>query len=171
VSLSRRLVLPTLGSTAVLVLLLALRTLPAARSFAIWFLLLAAGVLLALVRDVGHRDGTPRAGRFEAALRRHPRRPVTPAELVRMERELELGIASADNAHRRLLPLLRAAAAARLASGHGIDFSRQPDAARELLGEETWNVLRPDRPAPEDRHAPGLPRSVVVATIERIEAL
>ena len=72
-----------------------------------------------------------------------------------MERELVLGSADADHAHRRLLPLLRGTAAARIAARHGFELERRPDAARALLGEDVWELLRPDRPEPEDRHAPG----------------
>ena len=88
-----------------------------------------------------------------------------------MEREILLGIADADHAHRRLLPLLRATAAARLASRHGLELDRRPDLQRELLGREVWELLRPDRPAPADRHGSGLPREQVVAVIERVESL
>ena len=88
-----------------------------------------------------------------------------------MERELVLGVADADHAHRRLLPLLRAAAAARLSAKHGLELERRPEAARALLGEDVWELLRPDRPEPENRHAPGVPKERLAAVIERVEAL
>jgi hypothetical protein len=88
-----------------------------------------------------------------------------------MERELVLGSADADHAHRRLLPLLRSAAAARISAKHGFELARRPEAARALLGDDVWDLLRPDRPQPADRHAPGLPRAEVAAVIERIESL
>ena len=31
-----------------------------------------------------------------------------------------------------------------------------PAAARALLGEEAWELVRPDRPRPQDTFAPGL---------------
>jgi hypothetical protein len=80
-------------------------------------------------------------------------------------------MAGAGHAQHRLIPILREAAAARLGSRHGIELERKPAAARALLGEETWELLRSDRPAPEDRFAPGVPRARVVATIERLESL
>jgi hypothetical protein len=88
-----------------------------------------------------------------------------------MERELELGIAGAGHAHHRLLPLLRSAAVARLSSRHGVELDRRPEAAEALLGEDAWELLRPDRPEPADRFAPGVPRERVAAMIERIESL
>jgi len=88
-----------------------------------------------------------------------------------MDRELVLGSADADHAQRRLLPLLRATAAARIASRHGFQLERRPEAARALLGEEVWDLLRPDRPQPEDRHGPGVRRERIVAVIDRVESL
>ena len=91
--------------------------------------------------------------------------------VVLLETALELGIADATHAHRRLLPLLRAAATARLASRRGVELDRRPEAAEALLGEDVWELLRPDRPAPADRHGPGVPREQVAAAIERVESL
>ena len=164
----RRLLLPLATAILVLVLLLALRPLSTSRALAGWILLVAALALLETARSAPeHR----RASRFEAALRRKPGAPTRPAELERIQRQLELGVGSADFAHRRLLPLLRTAAAARLTARHGVDLARQPERASELLGQEAWTVLRPDRPVPEDRHAAGIPLRRIAAAIDRIEAL
>ena len=64
-----------------------------------------------------------------------------------------------------------AAASARLASRHGIELERRPEAARAMLGEDVWELLRPDRPEPADRHGPGVPREQVAAVIEALESL
>jgi hypothetical protein len=161
---------PAALAAVALALLLALRPLSTSRALAIWIVLVAALALAALYRQ-GRARGAPRTSRFEAALRRSATPAAQPLELARMERELELGIASATHAHRRLLPLLRAAAAARLATRHGIEIDRRPEAARALLGPEVWELLRPDRPAPADRHGAGPSRETVVAAIEKLEAL
>ncbi len=159
-------------ATVALVVLLATRMLSTSRSLAIWILLLAAIALSVLVRRLRRGDGPQHARRFEAALRgRPPAAVVESPELVRTERELALGVASAAHAHRRLLPLLRAAAAARLSSRHGIELDRRPDAARALLGDDVWDLVRPDRPEPQDRHGPGVPRKRVAAAVERLESL
>jgi MoxR-like ATPase len=105
-------------------------------------------------------DG-PAHSPYERALTRKPEPPGRPSELVRVERELTLGTSSAGQLHNRLIPLLRDAAVARL----GRDLSR------ERLGDEAWELLRPDRPEPEDRNAPGVSlRRVrsVVSTLERL---
>lgn len=164
-------VFPLVAATIALVAVLATHALSVTRALAIWIIVLAAVVLAGLVRSVREGDGPHRTRRFEAALRRRPAESSTPVELVRMDRELELGITNASYAHRRLLPLLRTAAAARLGTRHGLDFERRPGAARALLGDDVWELLRPDRPGPADRHGPGVPRKRIVAAIERVESL
>jgi hypothetical protein len=171
VRLARSLALPAAVALLALPVLLALRPLPTSRALAIWLLLLATISLVVLVRRFRRADGAGRARRFEAALRGPATAPSPPVELLRMERELELGVASAGHAQRRLLPLLRAAAAARLGSRRGLELERSPDAARALLGEDVWELLRPDRPEPTDRHAPGPPRERIAAVIDRLETL
>jgi len=167
----RGLGLPIFVAVVVLVVLLAIPALSTSRAFAIWVLVLAALTLVELVRRSRHRPGRQRGSHFEAALRVRPAKAPEPVELLRIERELELGIADATHAHRRLLPLLRAAATARLASHRGIELDRRPDAACAVVGEEAWEFLRPDRPEPIDRHGPGVPRDRVAALIERVESL
>jgi hypothetical protein len=160
---------PVFVATASLVVLLAVRPLSTSRALGIWVVIVTALALLLLVRR--SRATAPHVSRFDAALQGRTTAASEPVELLRMERELELGIASAGSAHHRLLPLLRAAAAARLASRHGIDLDRRPDAARALLGEEAWEWVRPDRPEPADRFGRGVPRESVTAVIERVESL
>jgi len=169
VRVAARLAWPTFAALVALVTLLAIPPLPTARALAIWVVLVTA---LALLLLIGYSPGGPKpAPRFEQALR--GRKPAAPqaVELLRMERELVLGIADAEHAQRRLLPLLRSAAAARLAARHGFELERRPEAARDLLGDEVWELLRPDRPEPEDRHGPGVPRDEIAAVIERVESL
>jgi hypothetical protein len=166
----RRLLYAVAIAAITLVPLLQIHPLPTARALAIWILLLTTIALYVIVRD--RRDGTSRqASRFEGALRR-PKRPRTePAQLLRMDRELGLGVSSAWHAENRLLPRLRAVAAARLVSRHGIELDRRPDAARALLGDDIWELLRPNRPVPEDQNGPGVAHDRVVAVIERLETL
>jgi hypothetical protein len=171
VRLAGRLIKPALVAAVVLVVLLSLPNLQTSRALAIWVVLVAALVLLTLVRHSGGHDWPGPRQRFDEALRRKKPAPSQAVEFLRMERELSLGMADADHAHRRLLPLLRAAAAARLASRHGIALERRPEIAHALLGDDVWELLRPDRPDPEDRHGPGVAREQVVAVIEAVEAL
>jgi hypothetical protein len=100
-------------------------------------------------------------------LARKPPQPTRPSELVRIEREITLGASSAGHLHTRLLPLLRDAASARL----GIDFELHPERAQAALGSETWQLLRPDLPAPTDRNAPGLALRRTRGVVDQLELL
>jgi hypothetical protein len=171
VRLAGLLIRPALLAAVVLVVLLSLPNLQTSRALAIWVVLVAALVLMVLIRQSTEPGWSEPRRRFEEALRRRKPAPAQAVEFLRMERELSLGMADADHAHRRLLPLLRAAAAARLAARHGTALERRPETARALLGDEVWELLRPDRPDPEDRHGPGVQREQVVAVIEAVEAL
>jgi len=171
VRLAGRLARSLIPATVVLVVLLSVPKVSTARALAISIVLVAALVLFALIRHSREHEGPEPASRFEQALRRRKPTPAQPEELLRMERELVLGSADADHAHRRLLPLLRATAAARIAARRGFELERRPEAARALLGEDAWDLLRPERPPPEDRHGPGVPHRGVAALIERVESL
>jgi hypothetical protein len=167
----RRLIGGLAAATGLLLLLLAVRPLPVERLLAIYVLLLAAIALASLTRVAQPYFERRHPSAFEHALQARDERPARPPELIRTERELTLGVASAGHAHRRLLPLLREAAAARLSSRHGVELERRPQRARELLGDEAWQLLRPDRPEPADRNAPGLPLALVAALVDRVESL
>jgi hypothetical protein len=169
VTRARRLTGLVVSAAIALGVLLALRPISTSRALAIWIVLVTAMVLVPLVRH--SRNDEQHRSFFEAAVRRRAAKTHEPVELLRMERELELGIAGAGNAHYRLLPLLRSAAAARLATRRGIELERRPDAAQAALGDDVWELLRPDRPEPADRFAPGVPRDRVTAVIERLESL
>lgn len=148
------------GLSLALVVLLAVRPVSSERIVAGYVLALAAIALARATRLLGSDAEAP-VSRFELALRRTPDVQARPPELVRVEREIVLGTTSAGHLHTRLLPLLREAAAARLG----------PRLTRETLGDEAWELLRPDRPEPLDRGAPGLPLRRVrdlVATLERL---
>jgi hypothetical protein len=171
VKLAGRLAWASVAAGGVLFVLLAIPKLSTSRALAIWVVVVTAFALVVLTRHARERGGPKPTRRFEDALR--GRKPTTsqPEELLRMERELVLGSADADHAHRRLLPLLRATAAARIAARHGFELERRPDAARALLGSDVWELLRPDRPEPADRHDPGIPEAQIAAAIAQIEAL
>jgi len=136
------------------------------RILSAYVLVLAAIALAALTRVLRSASELPPPSDFEHALRPRVAVVVRPPELVRTEREITLGTSSAWHLHKRLLPILRDVAAAR-----GIDFVRRPETARELLGDEIFELLRPDRPAPEDRSAAGLPFARLRTAVDRLETL
>jgi hypothetical protein len=143
------------------VVVLGVRPLPVDRIVAGYVLALAAVGLAASTRALRAGAARPPASPLEYALARKPEQQVRPPELVRIEREVTLGTGSAGHLHHRLIPLLREAAVARLGPG----FSR------ERLGDETWELLRPDRPEPDDRTAPGLPLRRIRAIVSTLEEL
>jgi hypothetical protein len=169
-SIRRRLVsmfaLVTLG----LVIALGIRPASLDRIFSAYAVALAALGLLALTR-AAHAAAVRSPSIFEYSLTPRPEGRVRPPELIRIEREITLGAASAAHLHRRLLPLLREAAATRLSARHHVDLVRRPEAARELLGDDAWDVLRPDRPEPLDRNAPGLSLRRIARLVQTLEQL
>ena len=136
------------------------------------YVLVLAGIALAALTRLMRSSVEQRApSTFDAALRVRPSDSLRPPELVRTEWDITLGSASAGHLHVRLLPLLREAAAARLAVGHNVDLYRRPEAAQRLLDEDAWELLRPDRPEPQDRNAPGLPLKRLRSVLDTLEAL
>ena len=158
-----------------LVLVVVLVVLPGRSELALhgYWLVLAAFALALLVRLVRRAHPVPKSSPFDLGLRRSPRARRSLAELEQMEREVILATSTAFDVHLRLRPRLRRIAAYLLATRRGVDLEAKPEVARELLGEQTWELVRPDRPAPTERHAPGLRRADlrdVVASLERLAA-
>lgn len=105
---------------------------------------------------------------FEEALHRRAERPVRIAERDKLAREVQLGMQTAFDLHYRLRPTLVEIAENRLA-GRGVRL--ESDRAQRLLGDETWELLRPDRQPPQDRNAPGIGHDELerlVGALERI---
>ncbi len=92
-------------------------------------------------------------------------------ELARVEREVTLGVATAFDLHFRLRPRIREVAASRLADRRGIDLERRPEAAREALGDAVWEIVRPDREPPRERHGPGLGLPGLRAVMEGLDRI
>ena len=159
------------SATLALAVALGIRPVSASTILSAYVLALAAVALGALIRVARGPSEWREVSQFERALRTLAEAPVRPPELVRTEREITLGSASANHLHTRLLPILRKAAAARLAAHHLVELDHRPDAAHALLGDEAWELLRPDRPAPVDRNAPGLPLRRIRALVDTLERL
>lgn len=130
--------------------------------------------LFSLVGVVGAlRRANPRArvSAFDRALRRRPPRHERLAELARLEREVALGTASAFDLHYRLRPVARRVAHGLLAARRGIDLEHDAGGARAVLGDEAYELVRPDREPPRDRFGPGLPPEAVHRLVEALEAI
>ena len=135
-------------------------------------LFLGAIGMLWLVRRTRRASGAnlPSAYDRAVAARRSPR-PSRPATLERVEREVVLSSGSAFDLHVRLRRRLRAITEHRLAAHRGLDLDAGTPEARELLGDDLWELVRPDRPMPTDRLAPGLPIRRQRDLLDRVETI
>lgn len=164
---ARTLVLPTLALVVVLAFVPGEGGL-AARAYALLLCVLGLGLALASL----HR-GLPqeRPLRARASRRRGGERRPLPETLERIEQETHLGIAGSFELHHRLRRRVRELAAELLATRRRISLDGQPEAARDVLGEVTWELVRPERPPPEDRFARGISTTdlgKIVDSLERI---
>jgi hypothetical protein len=112
----------------------------------------------------------PSRSRFEELQRVRPVREPRPAELERLERAVDLGISRAEDFHMLLRPALRRIAATLLAA-RGLDLQRDVGRVRELLGEESWDLLRPERERPSDPFEPGVEPARLRRLVEDLERL
>lgn len=135
-------------------------------------LFLGALAMIWLVARTRHASGADVPSAYDAAVAaRRATRPSRPATLERVEREVVLSAASAFDLQVRLRPRLRAIAEHRLSSQRGLDLDAGSDEVHDLLGAELWEVVRPVRPMPRDRLAPGLPVRRQAALVDRLESI
>jgi hypothetical protein len=87
-----------------------------------------------------------------------------------LDRVVSAATSHAGELHLRLRPILREIAANGLRR-RGVDLDAEPQAARELLAPETWELVRPDRPRPDDAFARGLAPARLNAVLDDLEAL
>jgi hypothetical protein len=125
--------------------------------------LLAAGAAIAVAL-------LPPVPRVDRRRERTPEEPLRPKGLRAMERQVGMARGSAGDTHERLCPLLRDIARDRLATA-GIDLDRDPEAAALAVGPETWELVRGDRPPPDDRHSAGVALADVGAAVDRLERI
>jgi hypothetical protein len=93
-----------------------------------------------------------------------------PVQLRRIAAELQESERSEFGVDRSLRPLLVPIATTRLGR-RGVDMALAPQRARELLGDDLWEIVRPDRPAASNRVGGGLARDDLQTAIERLERL
>jgi hypothetical protein len=158
-----------LATLLVLVLALAF---PGRRTefFDAYELVLGALALAALVASIR----TLRPERWERSAfegkRDSPSRPEAITELERIDRLVVLGASNSFDLHYRLRPLLRDLAAERLHAGYGVELEGDRARAQALLGDELWEVVRPEREL-EHRSGPGLSLAGLERVVRALEAL
>jgi hypothetical protein len=164
---ARLLALPTIGVLVILAFV------PGRLELAIRvYALLVSAVALSLGTSVLRRSyPLASALRVPAGRRRERQRREIPGALARLENEVALGTTGSFGLHLKLRPRLRELASDLLAVRRGISLERDPARARAVLGDETWDLIRDDRPPPEDRLASGIPSPVLVRIVESLERL
>jgi hypothetical protein len=132
--------------------------------------LVAAAVAAAVLvqRTATAHGGTH--GVFDSVLRRRANAFRRPRELRRLERAVALGVEDAGHLHTSLRPRLRSIAAPLLAL-RGVDLDHAPEQARLVLGDELWDLVRPDRDRPADSFGPGIRPERLELVVERLEGL
>lgn len=160
-----------IGVGIILVGLLVSSPLPRARLLDGYLLFVGGLVMVGLVQATRAAGGHVEVSPYELALRRRGPRTGRPPELERLEREVALAASSSFYLHFRLRPILREIAAHRLEAGRGADLDAGSPETRAALGEELWEIVRPDRKPPDDRLAPGLPLPRLRAAVEMLEQL
>ena len=107
-------------------------------------------------------------GMRDEAQRASSRRQLPPS-LARIELEAALGVTGSFDLHHRLVPRVRSIAAGLLASRRRVSLDADPAAAQAILGDTTWELVRPDRPAPEDRLARGIAQQELAQVVDALE--
>jgi hypothetical protein len=129
----------------------------------VYVFLLGALLMLGIVAAAG--DAVPRRQRSELdrVLSEPRHREQRLADLEKTEREVTLATATAYDLHFRLLPHLREIARCRL------------ERTGKTCGPDTlgrwWDLLRPDRPEPDDRFAPGIKQADLRALVSDLERM
>jgi hypothetical protein len=158
------------GVGVLVVVLLAFSSVPRERLLDGYVLFAGSLLMLGLVRAASE-SGTSEASLYERALRRRERRPERPQELGKLEREVALAASSSFDVHFRLRPVLRQIAAHRLSTRRGVDLDGGSPEVRAALGDELWELVRPDREPPDDRFGPGFPLARLRVALERLERI
>lgn len=135
----------------------------------IYALVLCASVLGRAVTAL--RRAYPPATPLRTATSHVKPRRSPPPSLARIEHETALGVAAVFDLHRLLLPRLRSVAGGLLATRQRISLDADPEAARRVLGDETWDLVRRDRLPPEDRLARGIEPTDLRRVVESLERL
>ena len=136
----------------------------------VYFLGMGGVLLLALVRTT-REGGSTGLSDFDRALEEMSRRRPSDSGELTLVNEVEQSSASALHLHVRLRPILREIAAHRLWMRFGVDLDREQERARELVGANAWELVRPERLPPSDRLARGPAPADLRVVVEELERL
>ena len=136
----------------------------------VYFLGMGGVLLLALVRTT-REGGSTGLSDFDRALEEMSRRRPSDSGELTLVNEVEQSSASALHLHVRLRPILREIAAHRLWMRFGVDLDREQERARELVGANAWELVRPERLPPSDRLARGPAPADLRVVVDELERL
>jgi hypothetical protein len=129
----------------------------------VYVFLLGAMLMLGFVAAAGDRVPKRLRSELDRALAESTVRERPVPELEKTLREVTLATSTAYDLHFRLLPHLREIAQCRL------------ERAGKTSGPDTlgpwWDLLRPDRPEPVDRFAPGIKQADLRALVSDLERM
>jgi hypothetical protein len=146
---------------------------PGHRAFAFQIYVLLLGVLISgtFVGAIAAATSPPRGPLpFDPALRPMAMRPPPPLrDLRNLDRLIDSSTARGIAFRARLRPRLQELARNRL-SRHRVRLD-DVDAARRLLGEEAWAVVRPELEPAEERFGPGIRPETLERLVTTLEGL
>lgn len=134
------------------------------------YALIVCGVALVVVLRALQRANPPETPLRDPA-RRVDRRRRPPPSLARLEQLAALGVASSFDLQYRFLPQLRSVASGLLESRRRVDLDTQQETACAILGDETWELVRPARPAPRDRISRGITPAELTRVVDSLERI
>ena len=165
-SVTQLVLFPTVG----LVIALILAPQRATLAIHVWLLVvLGLGLIAFLAVVVTAYPPTPSL--FDASLRRRPPARERPGSLSRLEREVSMAGSAAFDVHFRLRPAITELASDLLSARRGIDLERDPGRAHAALGDDVWELVRPDRPQPAERHGSGIDEAQLGRIVTALEQL
>jgi hypothetical protein len=137
----------------------------------VYVLTVGAVALLAAILATRRAFPLEESSSLARALDREERAPARPPDLERTERMLSMASTTAFDLHYRLRPVLREVAEQRLADRRGLRLDSGDPRVVEACGDELWEVVRPDREAPERRYRAGLQPEALARVVERLESI
>jgi hypothetical protein len=146
---------------------------PGRRELELDIYVLTVGAIALLAAILATRRAFPIEERsaIAEALDREERPSVRPPDLERTERMVSMAATTAFDLHFRLRPVLREVAEQRLADRRGLRLDSGDPRVQEACGEELWEVVRPDREAPDHRYQPGLEPGALERVVARLEQI
>ena len=167
---AQRLVRAALFPTLVLLLVVWLAPGRIELAVRVYVLVVCLVALIALLRALRAAYPTHESS-LESALVRNGRDDEPLPELTRLEREVALAASNGFDLHFRLRPTLREVASGLLLARRGVDLDARPQRARELLGDETYALVRADLEPPSDRLETGIQADQLERVISSLEEL